>query len=355
MTIANIVKDWGGFERFVAQLHETGDVKVDHNVVLIGRSGAPRQIDVVIRHRQDLYEHLIIAECKYWNSNVTRDEVDALSISVREVGAARGVIFSTKGFQSGAITQAKHENIDLYVVRDLTAEEWGLPGAVVDLFLQILQPGMGGISCSGATAIGLPPGGHLNFNLAFGSEGPESSTPTLTADGSPGGKDIETYLFEGLKKRMESSTSEFGVFNGGAECTTYVGCPFVLRPNIPFKVSHQGGIVFIPSIEVDAAMKVSQSRITVDRAKNYQFAVALDNLVTGITSTATRPKEASSTEIAQIVTGAETQREEEPVANGSVLRVSIKGFFPYDEIRGLRPVPIETVRRPFVYRPPTLE
>lgn len=109
MNLAELVKDWGGFEKLVAQLHETGDVKVEHNAVLIGRSGAPRQVDVLIRHKQGLYEHLVIVECKFWNSSVDRSEVDALAQTVREIGASRGVIFSTKGFQSGAITQAKHE------------------------------------------------------------------------------------------------------------------------------------------------------------------------------------------------------------------------------------------------------
>jgi hypothetical protein len=31
-------------------------------VVLTGRSGAPRQIGVVIWHKQGLYDHLVVAE-----------------------------------------------------------------------------------------------------------------------------------------------------------------------------------------------------------------------------------------------------------------------------------------------------
>ncbi|GMA60755.1 NERD domain-containing protein [Alicyclobacillus fastidiosus] len=55
MKLSELVKDWGGFERLVADLHNTGDVKVEHNVVLKGRSGAPRQIDVLITHTHGLY------------------------------------------------------------------------------------------------------------------------------------------------------------------------------------------------------------------------------------------------------------------------------------------------------------
>lgn len=112
-TLEDMVQDWGGFERLVAELHDTGTVTVEHDVILTGRSGAPRQIDVLVRHREGFYEHLIVVECKYRNSPVERIHVDALTTTVREVGASRGVIFSTRGFQSGAITQAAHDNIAL--------------------------------------------------------------------------------------------------------------------------------------------------------------------------------------------------------------------------------------------------
>lgn len=60
----------GGFEKSIAQLHRTGTVTVEHNAVLIGRWGASRQIDVVVRHKIGLYEHLIVVECKYRKSPI---------------------------------------------------------------------------------------------------------------------------------------------------------------------------------------------------------------------------------------------------------------------------------------------
>jgi hypothetical protein len=353
MSIADLVTDWGGFEQLVAKLHETGQVTVEHNVVLPGRSGAPRQIDVLIRHKQDLYEHLVIAECKYWNSPVERLHVDALATTVREVGAARGVIFSTKGFQSGAVTQAKHENIDLYVVRDLTAEEWGLPGRVVDLFLQIIQPGVGNIAAPGATKIGNPFNNTaIAFNFAFGLGGPESSTPTLKRDGSPGGDPLEKYLFDAAHKALAQALSQFQMINGGAECTRYVLCPVNLVPDTPFRVPLNGEIIIIPKFSFDLAIKVAQSRITVDRAKQYKFALALENYVTGSISAASRPLDAALTTLAELGPKEPPPDGEAPFVNGTLLRVEIKGFFPFEETKDLTPVPIESVRRPFV--PPPL-
>ena len=144
------------------------------------------------------------------------------------------------------------------------------------------------------------------------------------------------------------------MMRGDIENTGYVGCPVTLNFTTPLKVPYKGGILFIPNISIEMAIKVLQSRVTVNRAKNYQFAVALDNLVTGTTSTASRALDASSTEIAHVVT--EEKRDgEEPLVNGTLMRVSIKGYFPYEELSGLQPVPMESVRRPFVYVPPDVE
>jgi hypothetical protein len=301
MSIAELVTDWGGFEQLVAKLHETGQVTVEHNVILPGRSGAPRQIDVLIRHKQDLYEYLVIAECKYWNSPVERLHVDALATTVHEVGASRGVIFSTKGFQSGAVTQAKHENIDLYVIRDLTATEWGLPGRVVDLFLQVVQPAIGNIAAHGASKIGNPfKVTPITFNLMFGLDGPASSTPTLKRDGSFGGDPLEKYLFDAAQKALTDGLGQIQMINGGAECTRYVLCPVNLVPDIPFRVPLNGETIIIPKFSFDLGIKISQSRITVDRAKQYKFALALENYVTGTISAASRQLNDAITTLAEL-------------------------------------------------------
>lgn len=141
--LSRLVADWGGFEKLIAQLNETGDVVVEHDVTLIGRSGAPRQIDVLVRHRKGLYEHLIIVECKYWKHNVGRLHIDALVAAVQDLNASKGVLFSAVGFESGAIIQAKHNGIELFKVREPTDEEWGSPGRHIDFFVTYVSK----ISC----------------------------------------------------------------------------------------------------------------------------------------------------------------------------------------------------------------
>jgi hypothetical protein len=280
--------------------------------------------------------------------------VDALATTVREVGASRGVIFSTKGFQSGAIIQAKAENIDLFVVRDLTTEEWGLPGRVVDMFLQVVQPGIGNVAAPGATKSGNPfNSAPIDFNFVFGIDGPESSTPTFKRNGSPGGDPLEKYLFDAAQQALTRGLSQFQFINGGADCTRYIICPANILPDVPFRVTMNGGeILIIPKISFDLAIKVTQTRITVDRAKQYRFALALENYVTGSISAASRSFDgAALTTLAKLSPKEPPLDGEAPFVNGSLLRVGIKGFFPFEETNGLTPIPMPATK-PFV--PPPL-
>ncbi|MGO9722867.1 MAG: restriction endonuclease [Methylocella sp.] len=345
MSIADLVKDWGGFEKLVEKLHETGQVTVERNVFLQGRSGAPRQIDVLVRHKQGLYEHLVVAECKYWNSPVERLHVDALATTIREVGASRGVIFSTKGFQSGAVTQAAHDNIDLFTVRDLTAEEWGLPGRVIDFYLQVIQPSIGQPVIHGATAVAMP-GTNVKpiaLNLSYGPDGPLSATPILALDGSKSVL-LEERMADAAQKALGIFMSDGFTINGGTECTRYMLGKVNLEPKEPFSVPIDNVIVRIPKISFDLGIKISQSRIKHDRAEKLMFALAIENCINGSISAASRPIDAQHTTLSDIVP-VKAAPEDKVVANGSVMRVFIKGFFPFEEMSGLEPIPIESVRR----------
>jgi hypothetical protein len=339
MSIAKLVTDWGGFEKLVAQLHETGEVKVEHNVVLVGRSGAPRQIDVLIRQKQGLYEHLIVVECKFWNAPVDRAQVDALATTVREVGASRGVIFSAKGFQSGAITQAKQDAIDLFVVRDLTNAEWALPGRVVDLFLQIIQPSIGKAEIEGGMAVGQVEvmDGAARLNLEFGADGPASSTPTLKRDGISIGPSLEQYLFDAIQESMQSLS--LFILNGGEKCTRYLMRPVNVLPTTPFMIPRPTGILIVPKVTIQVAIKITQSRITIDRAEKYLFALAVENCVNGVVSSAARSNDSTHTTVAELIKESSSDSGEQPLVNGSILRVFMKGFFPFEETASLRPGP----------------
>lgn len=354
MDFEKLVSDWGGFERLVAKLHETGDVTVERDVILPGRSGAPRQIDVLIRHRQGFYEHLVIVECKYWQDNVERLHVDALSTTIREVGADKGVIFSKKGFQSGAIAQAKAENIDLFVIRDLGRREWGEPGRIIDLFLQFAQLGLGGVEARGyflpSKPGAVPDPSDLHLDLRFAEGKALSATGLIRSDGRPSEVTLEDRILQGLEEGTQNAQRHFPLFNSGASGDYYLGIPITLNAQEPFRIQRTSGVLLVPSIRLNAALKITQSRITVDRGRNLEFALAVESRVTGKVSLASRAIGTAITNLSHL--RGEFDGAEDPFKNGQVIQVLLNGYFDMSETNGKNFVPLESVSQPFNYVDP---
>jgi Restriction endonuclease len=332
-SLSDLVSDWGGFERLVAKLHETGNVSVEHNVILPGRSGAPRQIDVLVRHTEGLYEHLIVVECKYRSSAVERLHVDALATTIREVGAARGVIFSTQGFQSGAIEQAKHENISLYQLREPTDAEWGLPGRKVDIWLHCISISIGNFEIPGATAITQFPGRPITFNLAFDETGPTSQTP-IKVEGKPD-TTLETLIVRIARGAVPLVYKPIrvnfdGTFNGVVKNVIRMN----FNPDKAAEVFMDGAKIFVPCLSFSLGIKITQTRFEVDRATPYAFVLAVQDCVKNTVTTASRRTDDDTTQLNAI------QRIESTEAvfeSGSLISVFIKPFEQFSEFDGVAP------------------
>ena len=331
MRMADLVKDWGGFERLIATLHETGDVSVEQNVVLKGRSGADRQIDVLVRHRTGLYEHLIVVECKHWKKRVERLHVDALANACREVGASKGVIFSTKGFQRGAVQQAEHDGIDLFRVRDLTDREWGLPGQVVDFTLQLFQASAGNITLDVRNTWllgGEAPSGGIRLNIGLSADERRTHTPLHDHAFYP---TLEAIMADGIERLAKSAMESVGKLNDGADGETY----FTARTDMAFTPSCKlivGNVLIeLGGVKLDLGIKLNQSRFLLDRADHFAFALAIEDQVRGVTSTASRAVNASVTTL-EPVRGGDPVSPEDVVKNGSILRFYQKDYFDFAEI-----------------------
>jgi hypothetical protein len=117
-----------------------------------------------------------------------------------------------------------------------------------------------------------------------------------------------------------------------------------LIPDSPFKIPLDQRVLMSPKISFDLGIKISQSRVSHDRAEQYKLALALENCVNGTVSSASRSREAKVTTLSQI--DAKPEAGEGVLHNGSVLRVFIKGYFQYGETEGLERIPFESVSRP---------
>ncbi|MCL1887106.1 MAG: restriction endonuclease [Betaproteobacteria bacterium] len=100
------------------------NIKVRHDEQLIDRFGVSRQFDVLWEYEQAGIRHKTIIECKDYSSSVSIDKVDALCGKLVDFPGVRGIIATTKGYQSGAKEKAKNNNIELLCIREQNDSDW---------------------------------------------------------------------------------------------------------------------------------------------------------------------------------------------------------------------------------------
>jgi len=98
-------------------------IRVEHDVNVFGKSGQPHQIDVYWEFNLAGITHRVAVECKEYKSTVSVGKVRDFYGALEDVGNIHGIFVTTKGYQSGAITYAKHKDISLKVVQEPTQED----------------------------------------------------------------------------------------------------------------------------------------------------------------------------------------------------------------------------------------
>lgn len=100
------------------------NIKVEHDVKVIGCSGVTHQIDVLWRFEQAGIEHTVLIECKNFASNLTLEKVRNFYGVLHDIGNAQGIIVTKTGFQSGTAKFAKYYGIGLKILRKPTSLDW---------------------------------------------------------------------------------------------------------------------------------------------------------------------------------------------------------------------------------------
>lgn len=103
-----------------AEAENLSDFSIQHNVSIPADDGT-YQIDIYARFIAMGVEFKIIAECKRYSTPVSREKVAVLADKVKSLGAHKGIMISTCGFQSGAFEYAKKHGIALLQVIDGSA------------------------------------------------------------------------------------------------------------------------------------------------------------------------------------------------------------------------------------------
>jgi Restriction endonuclease len=163
---------------------------------------------VLVTHTEGLYTHRILVECKHWNKPVQRVQIDAMIASVEDLNAAKGVVFTSQGYQSGAQTMAEFKGVEVFKVRELMDDEWGSPGRVIDVFLQVVSLAYGNIAFPEAVALALPgsaPPEALAIAIYGGAVGFESKAWTA-ATGTCSPSPLRTASRARCMRRAERRT-----------------------------------------------------------------------------------------------------------------------------------------------------
>jgi restriction system protein len=105
------------FERAVQQILDSAgvvlkDYKSEHLPSLSGFDG-DYVIDVAVTFSALDADFLVIVECKHEKRRTERQDIQILHSKVQSLGAHKGMVFSTAGFQEGAIQYAELHGIAL--------------------------------------------------------------------------------------------------------------------------------------------------------------------------------------------------------------------------------------------------
>jgi hypothetical protein len=112
--------DWSALQNTVGRLFEELGCEVAIGMRVKNVRGT-KEIDVYVRDVAITPPSTYLVECKLWKRAVPQEVVHAFRTVMADVGAHRGFIVSSRGFQEGAFQAAANTNIDLLTFLELQA------------------------------------------------------------------------------------------------------------------------------------------------------------------------------------------------------------------------------------------
>lgn len=328
--------DWKEFEYFVADVYASSDeVKVEHDVTEIGKSNAKRQIDVKVTQITKLHKYVTIIECKRWKEPVTRQEIDVLFASVEDLNANKGVIFTTKGYEQGAIDYAKSKNIDIFIIRDVRDDEYAQPGKKFSLYLQMFNGRMNNIKFNNSRYFSLtnekPTGPPPNFSINFTKDQEYKDELQLYSIEGQSGQNLAKLLIDVradlLKRSSQLSTHVFQ-----PDDKDHVVCDEIkvmLKFN-DFKfryLKYEKGYIIFDSIEFNFLRSISQSKMNFDRTSSLDLALVAENYITNQRNFISKRKGDEKINLTDPVPNNAITDQENAVKNGSVIKAVLEHYF----------------------------
>lgn len=317
--------DWKEFELFVADLYKASDeLEVTHNVTETGKSGAKRQIDVLVIQKTKLHTIKTIIECKRWKEKVDRGIIDVLAASIKDLGANKGAIFTTAGYEEGAIQYAKSENIDIFVIREIKDDEWGKPGRHIYFYIQYFNAKWENLKFDNAkfsSPTGKPPRmpANLSIGLSKDMEFPEHLT-LYSSDKK--GPNLIKLIIDTRNHVLNAWAQPFpllGPEDGNPQMQFEMNIKLDFS-NYPFKfLRHEDGHITFDSITVTSKQTVSQTKFSFDRASSSDLALMVENYITNQRNFASKAKDTGEVKLSDPIQP--PKDEGQVMENGSIMKL----------------------------------
>ena len=93
------------------------DVKITHNQ-RVSAPDSTYQIDILVEYTALACRHTVVVECKKYSRSIERATVAELYAKVQSIGAQKGILISTSGYQSDAVKFAGVHGIALWQICD---------------------------------------------------------------------------------------------------------------------------------------------------------------------------------------------------------------------------------------------
>jgi hypothetical protein len=132
------IPDWKKFEQLAAAIQSdlAPDAKVTANAKLPGKSGAIRQIDILIEQQAGQFDLRVVMDCKDYRNPADIKDVEAFLGLLSDVGANKGAMVAANGFTTAAKERAAAAGLDLFRLVDTANHKWrtyaSIPAVYVD-------------------------------------------------------------------------------------------------------------------------------------------------------------------------------------------------------------------------------
>lgn len=320
---------WEDFEYFVQKLYEDDpNLTTQHNVTLTGKSGANRQIDVLVTQKTKMMTMVTIVECKRWKQKVNRAIIDIVSAAIDDLNANKGVVFTTSGYEEGAIEYAKFKKIDIFLVRDLYEDEWGKPGRHIQFWMQFIGSRIEMLQMPHVSFFPFYPGAlpDLQLNLCANKE---DSRYFLYDTNGKRGSYLGTVLMS-IQEKIHSAIGDGVALLSEEEAkksVLYKSSVTVDLSDYEYNILHfPNGIAKIRDMKFELITHISQSDFKFDRGENLDFAFMVENYIVNQKHRVIKHKDE---DMMYVSDNLEEMREEkvnekDVLQNGSIMKIYFK-------------------------------